>query len=215
MKPGMRKLLVEGIDERHVILAFLRRRGLESLLSWEQIEPLRGDGPLLESIPVQVKAGAELDALGIVIDVDEDLSDRWQSLSYRLQKAGYPDVPKQPDPRGWVRESAEDNGPARLGVWLMPDNRGPGKLEDFVRALIPRGDRLFPVAQTAVEGIPPSERLFAEPDVTKATLHTWLAWQEEPGRPMGTAITAKFLNVDGPVADSFADWLVRCFSPGL
>jgi len=94
----------------------------------------------------------------------------------------------------------------------MPDNLHSGKLEDFVSSLIPANDSLFPRAKAAVDGIPKNERRFSDPDLIKAQLHTWLAWQEEPGRHMGTAITAKSLGVDGPVADAFADWLRRCCS---
>lgn len=215
MKPGTKKLLVEGKDDVHVIGAFLKRRALEHLLPRDQIVALGGDGPLLESIPVQIKAAAELDALGIVIDIDASLSNRWQSLSERLRESGYVEVPREPVPGGWVSDSIAVSKLARLGVWLMPDNRNPGKLEDFVCSLIPAGDSLFARAQTAVAAIPPEERRFSVPDMAKATLHTWLAWQKEPGTPMGRAIAVleRNLSVDGPEADAFANWLQRCFSP--
>lgn len=93
----------------------------------------------------------------------------------------------------------------------MPDNRSPGQLEDFVGSLVSEGDRTFVRAQLAVAGIPKEERLFPEARTSKAILHTWLAWQEEPGKPMGTAITKRYLSTQGPVADAFAEWFKRCF----
>ena len=42
-------------------------------------------------------------------------------------------------------------------------------------------------------------------------MHTWLAWQSEPGKPYGQAISAKYLNTDLPMAKTFANWLRRTF----
>ena len=39
----------------------------------------------------------------------------------------------------------------------------------------------------------------------------WLATTKAPGR-MGTAIKAQMLDVDGPLARKFADWLRRLFA---
>ncbi|MFZ2170123.1 MAG: DUF3226 domain-containing protein, partial [Methylococcaceae bacterium] len=46
---------------------------------------------------------------------------------------------------------------------------------------------------------------------SKAVVHTYLAWQHEPGRPLGQAITAKVLDPSHSLAKNFADWLKRLF----
>ena len=46
---------------------------------------------------------------------------------------------------------------------------------------------------------------------SKALIHTWLAWQQNPGRPMGTAIKAGYLQHDAPIALAFVAWLRRLF----
>ena len=53
--------------------------------------------------------------------------------------------------------------------------------------------------------------LFSEPDKMKAILHAWLAWQEEPGCPYGTAIRAKYFGDDSPAATKFVAWFRRLF----
>jgi hypothetical protein len=68
-------------------------------------------------------------------------------------------------------------------------------------------------AALSVDGIPDGERLFSEPDEIKAIIHTWLAWQKEPGKPFGTAITAKFLDPNVAQADVLVGWLKRLFFP--
>jgi len=44
-------------------------------------------------------------------------------------------------------------------------------------------------------------------------MHTWLAWQEEPGKPLGTAITAKFLDANVAQVDVLVAWLKALFFP--
>ena len=40
----------------------------------------------------------------------------------------------------------------------------------------------------------------------KAVLHSWLAWQREPGLPYGTALKARFFEADLAVAKESAKW---------
>ena len=45
----------------------------------------------------------------------------------------------------------------------------------------------------------------------KSHLHTWLAWQREPGRPFGTALTAQIFGHDSPETLAFLAWFRRLF----
>ena len=56
------------------------------------------------------------------------------------------------------------------------------------------------------------DRRFPPVDRLKAILHTWLAWQQEPGRPYGTAVGARFFRHDSPAALAFLAWFKRLFS---
>jgi len=38
-------------------------------------------------------------------------------------------------------------------------------------------------------------------------IHTWLAWQKEPGQPIGLSITKLFLKPDSASAQPLLDWL--------
>ncbi|MDQ2808925.1 MAG: hypothetical protein M3Z04_18780 [Chloroflexota bacterium] len=47
---------------------------------------------------------------------------------------------------------------------------------------------------------------------SKAYIHTWPAWQEEPGKPMSVAIHPNhYLDAQAPAAQTFVDWLGRLF----
>ena len=93
----------------------------------------------------------------------------------------------------------------------MPDNQMKGILETFLRSLIPKPNALFDYVKTSVAAIPDSERRFKPRKEPKAIIHTWLAWQEEPGMPPGWAITSHFLDANVAEVDVLVSWLKRLF----
>ena len=68
-------------------------------------------------------------------------------------------------------------------------------------------------AVSCVDGIPPEQRRFRDTYRSKALIHTWLAWQEEPGTPLGLAVTKRYLDADHALARQFVQWLRRLFPP--
>ncbi len=98
-----------------------------------------------------------------------------------------------------------------FGAWIMPDNAAAGALEDFTASLVPPDDALWRRAGEAVDSIPEEHRRFPPVRRSKAHIHTWLAWQESPGSPMGQAITKGDLDANAPAAMEFVGWLRRLF----
>ncbi len=208
---GRRVLLVEGPDDEHVLKHICGTRGLPIL---DEVIPLGGADPLLEHLPVRLKASeGEDDIVGLVIDADTHLDGRWHSISQRVQDVGYVGVPENPHVGGTIIDPPRNTLLPRLGVWLMPDNQTNGILEDFLRFLVPQPNLVFDHAVDSIESIPAGLRMFRDCDKPKVLIHTWLAWQENPGRPYGTAITARFLCPDVPEVDILVSWLRRLFSP--
>jgi hypothetical protein len=148
-----------------------------------------------------------------VLDADQNLMRRWQQVLTVIEKvsSGYV-LPSQPDPVGVIIPAPDDYKP-RLGIWLMPDNQNLGELEDFVAYLIADGDQLRPYALDVLSKIEAAKLNKYKHKRSKAFIHTWLAWQKEPGLPMGAAITAKALSADSPIALIFINWLNRLFNP--
>jgi hypothetical protein len=207
--PGNKILLVEGADDEHVLKHLCGQRGVGKL---DEIKPQGSVEQLLENFPVRLKE-SELEVLGVVLDADTDLAGRWDALKHRLKQAGYDGVPDHPDANGTILVPPANTLLPRFGVWIMPDNQSKGILEDFLRFLVPAGSRLFEHVKASVAGIPAEERRFSQLAEPKAIIHTWLAWQEEPGKPLGTAITAKFLNPNVAQVDILVAWLKRLFFP--
>jgi hypothetical protein len=201
-------LLVEGKDDEHVLKHICGNRNgprLDLVLSHD------GVANLLESVPVRLKASQENDIVGVVVDADDDVGGRWQSLRNRIIEVGYSGVPEIPSVDGTILDPPTGKLLPRLGIWIMPDNQTKGVLEDFLKFLIPDGSVLFDHVRSSIDNIPAAERRFSQLAEPKAVIHTWLAWQEEPGKPMGTAITARFLDPRVPQVDVLVGWLNRLF----
>jgi hypothetical protein len=208
-RPSPAQLIVEGKDDRHVIWALCKQHQVAETFTVEIPGSGEGIDALFKSIPVRLKI-AGLRAMGIVVDANQSLQARWETIRGYLKLAGYKKLPRRPEVDGFI--ATPSAGP-RVGVWLMPDNRLPGMLEDFAARLIPEGDPLTPRAEACLENIE-REGLnrYRSTHRPKALIHTWLAWQENPGRPMGQAITAHVLRHDSTLAMASVAWLNRLFN---
>jgi hypothetical protein len=90
----------------------------------------------------------------------------------------------------------------------MPDNDvSPGMLEDFLKRCIPEDDPLIARAEACVEealqildGPPPIKGRLTRAKRPKAVMHTWLAWQKEPGTALGQAITKYYIEAGRPTS---------------
>jgi hypothetical protein len=203
-------LLVEGNEDEHVLKHLCGNRGG---LLLDDIKPHGEVDQLLDSFPVRLKASEYGDIIGVIIDADTDLDSRWRSLQNRLIRVGYEGVPDNPAPEGTILDPPNDKLLPRVGIWIMPDNRSKGILEDFLQFLIPEGSLLFEHVKTSIAGIPAGERHFSKLAEPKALIHTWLAWQKEPGKSLGTAITARYLDPGVAQVDVLMSWLNRLYFP--
>ena len=203
-------LLVEGGDDKHV---FMHVSGNRAGPRFDEIVEHGGIEGLLAASPVRLKALGDTAIVGIVLDADTDAAARWQSLRDRVINIGYQDFPREPNLEGTILDPPSEPLLPRIGVWMMPDNRSTGILEDFLRFLIPRESPLFEHVTASIAGIPEGEVRFGELDKPKAIIHTWLAWQAQPGLRLGTAITARYLDPDASEVDRLVDWLSRLFTP--
>lgn len=205
--PQSRVLLVEGPDDKHVVIHLSQLSGLAQ--NFRIIEK-EGKDTLLASIVLEARTPGRK-VMGILLDADNDLGARWQAVKDRLNRLRREDkielseLPDQPDPTGTIIDGA-----LRIGIWLMPDNGSVGELENFVEKMIPSSDPVWELSKAYVDGIPQAERKFAPGKIQRAKVHAWLATREEP-RPMGLAIKTRDLNVDVAAATAFAGWLRELF----
>jgi hypothetical protein len=195
-----KQLLVEGNDDLHVVKALCQRLTIPH--NFDVID-CKGIENILEQIPLLIK-DSSIDTIGIMIDADTNLQARYDSVKNKL--SGF-DFPKKLPENGLII----DNGEQKIGVWIMPDNNTNGMLEDFISFLVPENDKLMPIAIETLQDIEKQDLDKYKPHQSKAKIHTWLAWQEEPGKPLGQSITNKALSTDNETCRKFADWLKNLF----
>lgn len=200
-------LMVEGKDDEHVVKHICGSRGLGRI---DQVADYGGIEPLIDGIEVRLKE-SDISVVGLIVDADADVAARWASIRERLVRAGYPTVPIVPPGEGLVLEAPEATLLPKVGVWIMPDNQVSGVLEDFLCFLVPQEDQLFQYVSSKLDALDPGLRRFALVKKPKVLVHSWLAYQEEPGRPLGQAVSARYLDPGLPAADMFARWLERVF----
>ena len=211
MAPIQKLLIVEGIDDKYVISRLLQRRKI-TYQNFE-IHDANGIRQSLNTFSIAIKSG-NYDVIGIVVDADTDLLERWQDLKNRLIKEGYQPIPQNPHAKGTIIIDPEEELPT-VGIWLMPNNQKTGMLEDFIR--VPENYELLAIAQNQVNDIiKAGQNRFTQSHKSKAIIHTWLAWQERPGTQLGKAITYRFIKsqqyiLDDGKASHFINWLQALF----
>lgn len=198
-------IFVEGRDDLHVVAHLLKFYGYEGRI---YIEKQDGIDKLLKALRPALKR-SPLKRIGIIVDANTSLEGRWRALRNILMASGTVSLADSPDTSGTIAVINQAYKTLRVGVWLMPDNQSPGILEDFVGSLVPTSDDLWDKAKLNVDEIPtprfPPERR------SKAYMHTWLAWQEQPGKPFGQAISARYLDPNAADAQQLIAWIRRLF----
>ena len=185
------QLLVEGRDDQEVVYHLCNYYDVPKGEVQVQIFDSGGIEALLSELPTFLKAPPP--RLGVMVDANGSPSGRWQAIRDMLNAEHYLVVPTDLSGKGVV----VSNGESRVGVWIMPDNFRSGMLENFLQDIKNTGDTLWIDAVRAVNALPRTRRPFCrtcprQSDEQcnscnarqKACMHTWLAWQEEPGTPL-------------------------------
>jgi len=202
------KLLVEGKTDQHVVLALCEHYHVAENFN---VDDSKGIGNLLERLSMMLTNPTNLKTIGIVIDADNDIKARLDQIKSILEPYGY-DVPDELQRSGLICFSSDSDYP-KLGLWLMPDNIHLGMVEDFALSMASADDALLMEAEDELQRIEESgNNRYSLIHHSKAKIHTYLAWQEEPGCPIGMSITKHVLDPNHPIAQGFVqNWLVPLF----
>jgi hypothetical protein len=212
ISPHPKKLLVEGKDDVCAIAGLMGHYVVWGTTAEDWPVEIVPEGSVDEVLQPRLIATyakeRDIEAIGVVIDANECFASRWRRLRDRLSEVDS-SIPGDLPPEGLVQVSPE--GP-RLGAWIMPDNRGRGMLETFLAFLVPsESDALWDHAKASTAAARRNEAPFKVAHKDKAEIHTWLAWQDPPGDPLGLALTKKCLLPTAHCAKEFADWFIRLF----
>lgn len=198
----MQYLLVEGKDDQNVIWALCKKFRLSQNFS---VEDSQGFENMLPEISVRLKQ-ADIQTLGIVVDADTKIEGRWQSLKSELAKSNI-SLPCSISQEGFIQDYED----IRVGIWIMPNNKISGMIEDFIEFLIPKDDKLMPFVDKHLDEIEKQGlNKYSQTHKSKTRIHAWLALQEKY-TPMGQAITVNYLTTDEENCKVFLSWLKKLF----
>ncbi len=159
--------------------------------------------------------GSDLTNIGLVVDANDKGPDsRWLKIKNILSDYYSEETlkPLAPKAGGII---IQEPGLPNVGIWIMPDNQNPGYLEHFVADMIPDGDKVLYFAETTIAQLEKEDFCkFKTAKRQKALVHTWLAWQEEPGKPFGIALESKCLDANAPAVEPFLEWMKNTFQLG-
>lgn len=204
-------MIVEGVDDKFAVIQLMKHH-----TDWTDdktkvpvhLEYAGDVDQILAAsfIPAKLRESG-LEVLGVILDADEEFSNRWQRLR-KICAQEFEDVPETMPPAGLILQKAD----LRLGIWIMPNNQDPGMLETFLLQLIKDTDPPpLAYAQEVTKEAKVRRAPYKDAHVKRAEIHSWLAWQDPPGQALGRAITSKTLDPRGPLAAPFIDWFLKLY----
>lgn len=206
------RLVVEGRDDQYAIASLMSHftQWGDTAREWPvYIDSADGIDNILDADTVELHFKASnLQRVGFVVDADVAFQTRWESIR-DLCRPFVPAIPDELPANGLVTQFS--NG-KRLGIWIMPDNQSRGMLETFLAFMLPLGqERQWQYAKRVVRCAARRGAPFHKVHIDKADIHTWLAWQDPPGRPFGEALLNRCLDPRATGAGLFVDWFLRLF----
>lgn len=202
-------LFVEGRNDKEVVYRIENHYRLKDVCI---VKEMGSDGDALEAFSLHINEQAsKVDRVGLIIDADQDFSARWKSIRQVLTDTRNYDVPRVFPSEGLVLDAVLPQKP-KVGVWIMPNNNASGMLEDFLREMVPNDDVLIPEVTKTLDDLENAKlNRYKSIHRSKAWIHTYLAWQDEPGNTLAVAVGSVQLDPSAAIVRSFADWMKKLY----
>lgn len=203
-------LLVEGPGDKGVVTEILKAWGLPCpyIRDCGSVEEVFRMLKLYLANPLQYRI------IGVIVDADIHPEGRLQRFAQTITAGGrYSLDEHSPMQNEGLILDGIDSDTARVGLWVMPDNHGHGMLEDFLAKMAATvNPELMDESELAIAHV--EERgiqRYSSVHRPKAKVHTYLAWQKEPGTTLPAAIMKHYLDATSENAIPFIEWVRRLF----
>lgn len=229
-------IVVEGKTDMHVVLHLLNKKNpqmdevsrtdLSITVQLEGVKSLQlvvSQAEGFDNVCNEIRAKImepKLECIGFVFDANGAPDERWQKIRNKIHKAHpklqsissstlnkiFHEMPVQGGV--WIKDYRPE-----VGIWMMPNNKDTGAIEDFLAYMIREEDHCWESAKDYVKTVFqkgmvfPDRRVLKEKDISKARIYAWLAVQEKPGSPPGAAIGIEYFDTEGPKVQAFQEWL--------
>ncbi|EKF46290.1 TPA: DUF3226 domain-containing protein [Acinetobacter nosocomialis] len=217
----MKHLIVEGLGDKAFFEKYCQYYSYNvdvNVLTPEDINPdyyTTKNGVIsssLDDLIKQITLGM-IKNLGIIIDADhvKDQSgiDKTKTdLSNKLQPHGYTLIETT---EGIIAQ--HNDGLIDIGIWIMPDNREDGNIENWIEELVCQSEALLYEKAKKVVNELENENLqkFKPSRIQKAQLATWFAWQKSPGHGLDFFFHTPLIDLNHTKYTAFCNWFKRTF----
>lgn len=145
--------------------------------------------------------------LGIIFDANNKLQDSWTELSKILNNCNI-FIPQYPSLDGTIIPSEGEE--PHIGIWVMPNNKLSGELEDFIDPMIPENDPVWDAASSFLNKFEAYDDGKLVKNLRKSIIQGLLETREYPDdatdMPQNSNQYFKWLNYT-PLCKKFEDWL--------
>jgi len=214
-----RLLLGEGRDEVHFFNAFLRNVGLHDAVQVLDTEGKDNIPPYLQTLPDDdFFYGCDEFFLAITRDADTveegtdgvfrqvagSVEQAFESVAGALTTAGLP-TPANPG-----KIETGEGSKCKVGVFIFPDNRGTGMLEDLCLQAIDEQPEMVCLEEYLECA---REKANLAPGIeSKGRVQAWLALQPHSDRRLGIGAEKGYWPFDHPVFDQLKRFLLDLFA---
>lgn len=212
-------LLVEGPNDKAFFEAFLKKHALDKIITTHPPKTVGGNynskQGAINILPTltQNLIDGNTERLGLIVDSDSianggGLTTTLEQIAHKLEPYAYQTKPTPCKKGGFIFKN--NDGLPNIGVWIMPNNKDEGAIEDWVSQLVVTSQKpLFSKACDAVNKIP--NPLFPQTRIKKAEVATWLAWQKLPGKGLHYTIDGDLLDVSAKHYTGLLSWINEIF----
>jgi hypothetical protein len=219
-------LLCEGSSDIFFIANFKNNVGLKPLkLKGEPTSENKegqGESYVFTKLP-QALNQSDLRSIGVVLDADwGKMKSKWKEIQKILKEFG---KTRKEDTTNYQLPEIQREGIVvdferfRFGLWFWPDNIRDGDLEILLEELIIGNEGYNLATSTVRQVLDNNLSELQKKDQRKAQIYTWLGFQKEPGRPIGTAVDNGYIPLfkeDGITLKNetlilFKSWLQRLY----
>ncbi len=221
-------LLVEGSNDKSFFENLCKKYNLNvqvkvknprDLLTTQGVFNSKGGviDSLEELLPLLEDEDSAIKKIAIILDADitgennGGFKDTMEQIKAKTKKHGYNE--KHIYLNKGVEIPHSDKGMNSIGVWIMPDNKSDGTIEDWIKSKILSSETtLFNHACRTVHEL--TNKKFSQNSIAKAEIATWLAWQNQPGRTIAYALKdgEELLDINHESFKDIITWLKAFFS---
>lgn len=220
-----RILIVEGEEDRKFFEAVLRSMGHADEVNIRHQPSGKSNAIAVFAARLDLLTKSSNDRIGLAIDADaptlntsDGFTNTQRLVNEQLQNRRFGALTVAPGTSGSLARSNHLSDVC-VGLWVMPDNRADGYLEDFANAVVAAPERSRhqfasnlsrAISEGSHEGPPFA---FKPHHLPKATVGAWLAWSDPPRMNLGTAVSRGLLDMHHPMFCSLVAWLTLLYFP--